>query len=270
MSNFTENYQLKKPIQGEFYDVAEQNGNMDIIDRELKKREQGQTDADKAIAALENPVFEDYTGGTTVPDAATAINNIKSKGKLSTILSNVKAAFKGACLIGQIVNNCVTNRPDLPGSAAQLKVLMDLYTSLNNNLGNIKWHIFDNTTSIQSQVAALEPGIYFGHFGAYGHPEIGAPVSLNFYAKVEKTNDQYAKVTLSTVNYNDTYISTCEVGVWNKWEKVALTANLDSKIGTIGATSDAIEYMKYAWVNDHYSLVVRFKDGKERYLYFDA
>lgn len=134
MANFTENYQLKKPIQGEFYDVADQNGNMDIIDQELKNREQGQTDADKAIAALENPVFEDYTGGTTVPDAATAINNIKSKGKLSTILSNVKAAFKGACLIGQIVNNCVTNRPDLPGSAAQLKVLMDLYTSLNNNL----------------------------------------------------------------------------------------------------------------------------------------
>ena len=38
MPNLTENYGLKKPLPEEFYDVGVQNANMDIIDKELKKR----------------------------------------------------------------------------------------------------------------------------------------------------------------------------------------------------------------------------------------
>lgn len=38
MPNYTENYNLKKPLQEEFYNIDDHNGNMDIIDEELKKR----------------------------------------------------------------------------------------------------------------------------------------------------------------------------------------------------------------------------------------
>lgn len=120
MATNTTNYNFKKPDESDFYSVQDQNNNWDK--------------ADAALKDLDTPTFEDYSGSTTVPDAATAINNIKSKGKLSTIVSNVKAAFKGACLIGQIVNNCVTNNAKLPLSAAQGKALMDLYTQLNSDL----------------------------------------------------------------------------------------------------------------------------------------
>ena len=120
MATNTTNYNFKKPDESDFYSVQDQNNNWDK--------------ADAALKDLDTPTFEDYSGSTTVPDAATAINNIKSKGKLSTIVSNVKAAFKGACLIGQIVNNCVTNNAKLPLSAAQGKALMDLYTKLNSDL----------------------------------------------------------------------------------------------------------------------------------------
>ena len=41
--------------------------------------------------------------------------------------------MKGVCLLGQIVNNCVTDNAKLPLSAAQGKVLMDLYNVLNTN-----------------------------------------------------------------------------------------------------------------------------------------
>jgi len=126
MATNTTNYNFKKPDESDFYSVQDQNNNWDK--------------ADAALKDLDTPTFEDYSGSTTVPDAATAINNIKSKGKLSTIVSNVKAAFKGACLIGQIVNNCVTNNAKLPLSAAQGKALMDLYTQLNSDLaivGNV-------------------------------------------------------------------------------------------------------------------------------------
>ena len=126
MATNTTNYNFKKPDESDFYSVQDQNNNWDK--------------ADAALKDLDTPTFEDYSGSTTVPDAATAINNIRSKGKLSTILSNMKAAFKGACLIGQIVNNCVTNNAKLPLSAAQGKALMDLYTQLNSDLalvGNV-------------------------------------------------------------------------------------------------------------------------------------
>ena len=123
MATNTANYNFKKPDESDFYSVQDQNNNWDKADTALKN--------------LDTPTFEDYSGSTTAPDAATAINNIKSKGKLSTILSNMKAAFKGACLIGQIVNNCVTNNAKLPLSAAQGKELMDLYTQLNSDLDNI-------------------------------------------------------------------------------------------------------------------------------------
>ena len=123
MATNTTNYNFKKPDESDFYSVQDQNNNWDK--------------ADAALKDLDTPTFEDYSGSTTVPDAATAINNIKSKGKLSTIVSNVKAAFKGACLIGQIVNNCVTNNAKLPLSAAQGKALMDLYTQLNSDLAMV-------------------------------------------------------------------------------------------------------------------------------------
>lgn len=120
MATNTTNYSFKKPDESDFYDVQDQNGNWDM--------------ADEALKSLDTPTFEDYTGSTPVPAANTAIDGIKSKTKLSALMSNIKAAFKGACLIGHIVNNCVTNNPNLPLSAAQGKVLMDLYTRLNGDI----------------------------------------------------------------------------------------------------------------------------------------
>ena len=132
MATNTTNYGFKKPDESDFYDVADQNKNWDL--------------ADEALKNLDTPTFEDYTGSTAVPSATDAIDQIKSKGKLGTLLSNIKAAFKGACLIGHIVNNCVTDNAGLPLSAAQGKVLKDLYTQLysdlnttNNNLSNISY-----------------------------------------------------------------------------------------------------------------------------------
>lgn len=132
MATNTTNYNFKKPDESDFYSIQDQNGNWDK--------------ADAALKDVDTPTFEDYSGSMTVPDAATAINSIRSKGKLSTILSNMKAAFKGACLIGQIVNNCVTNNAKLPLSAAQGKALMDLYTQLNSDLASITGLIVKDIT----------------------------------------------------------------------------------------------------------------------------
>ncbi len=147
MATNTTNYSFKKPDESDFYDVQDQNGNWDM--------------ADEALKSLDTPTFEDYTGSTPVPAANTAIDGIKSKTKLSALMSNIKAAFKGACLIGHIVNNCVTNNPNLPLSAAQGKVLMDLYTRLNGEAIKCMFGISDRDLN-----NATHPGIYLVDFGA--------------------------------------------------------------------------------------------------------
>ena len=120
MATNTKNFKFKKPDESDFYDVQDQNGNWDAADEELEK--------------LNTPTFEDYSGSTSLPEAPSAIDGIKSGFSLPTLLSNIKAAFKGACLLGHIVNNCVTNRSDLPLSAAQGKALMDMLTKLNGDV----------------------------------------------------------------------------------------------------------------------------------------
>ena len=37
MANYTKHYNLKKPAQGDFYDIGDHNRNADIIDEELHK-----------------------------------------------------------------------------------------------------------------------------------------------------------------------------------------------------------------------------------------
>ena len=142
----TDNFGFKKPDESDFYDVQDQNNNWDIADRELEK--------------LNDPTFEDYTGDASEPEAVTAIEALKSKSKIGTLLSNIKAAFKGACLIGHIVNNCVTDNPNLPLSAAQGKALQDQLATLNSNLDSskIKSKSFTTTVDQYSQVAVTVSG----------------------------------------------------------------------------------------------------------------
>lgn len=146
MATNTTNYGFKKPDESDFYDVNDQNNNWDL--------------ADDALKELDTPTFEDYTGDTEVPEAATALEKIKSKGKLATLLSNIKAFCKGCCTLAMIVDNCTTDRSDLPGSAKQLKVLMDLYNVLNTNQILIKKFQFKIKTSESKDGAS---GMYLGN-----------------------------------------------------------------------------------------------------------
>ena len=170
MATSTENFKFKKPDESNFYDVQDQNGNWDIADQELEK--------------LNNPTFEDYTGDTSVPAASAAIEELRSKSKLGVLLSNIKAAFKGACLIGHIVNNCVTDRSDLPLSAAQGKALMDLYNVLNTKrpyaiTGNTTIQVDGNNLKSDVVSFTLKDGYTVGAVTVYGVTGSGTINILN-------------------------------------------------------------------------------------------
>ena len=71
---------------------------------------------------------EDYP----VPVAGDTSKTFLAKTK--KFISNFKDWMTGVCMLGAIVNNCVTDNPSLPLSAAQGKALMDLYTQLYSDI----------------------------------------------------------------------------------------------------------------------------------------
>lgn len=88
------------------------------------------------VEDVETPEFDASGTAESITDKTSLLASFVTKMPLVKFMRNVVAGFKLVLYSGQIVNNCVTDRPDLPGSAAQLKVLMDLYTVLNTNLIN--------------------------------------------------------------------------------------------------------------------------------------
>nr|DAY53508.1 MAG TPA: hypothetical protein [Caudoviricetes sp.] len=217
MATNTTNYGFKKPDESDFYDVADQNKNWDL--------------ADEALKNLDTPTFEDYTGSTAVPSATDAIDQIKSKGKLGTLLSNIKAAFKGACLIGHIVNNCVTDNAGLPLSAAQGKVLKDLYTQLysekaditslsdyvsyanlpkNFKFLNLKYDTASSyDTEVLQYIESLEKAVFIIYC------EHG---SASMYMGFIVSDGKYG--TVLRFEYNSLYINGCSGDAWAGWTKL--------------------------------------------------
>ena len=62
-------------------------------------------------------------------------------GKTKKFISNFKDWMTGVCMLGAIVNNCVTDNPNLPLSAAQGKALQDALTVLNNEAKSLSSNI---------------------------------------------------------------------------------------------------------------------------------
>lgn len=125
----TPNYNLKKPEGTDPVDIQDFNDNADILDAELNKKADsaGGDISNMTIKALEEPA------GTQFPIPEAGETSKSFLGKIRKFMNDFKSWNTGVCMIGQIVNNCVTNNDKLPLSAAQGKVLMDLYSVLNTN-----------------------------------------------------------------------------------------------------------------------------------------
>ena len=61
------------------------------------------------------------------------LTKLVTGNKLAVTLKNLKAGLQFVLHAGSIVNNCVTDNPSLPLSAAQGKALQDALTVLNND-----------------------------------------------------------------------------------------------------------------------------------------
>lgn len=94
------------------------------------------------MEGIETPEFDASGTVEGITGKTTLLASFVTRMPLVKFMRNVVAGFKLVLYAGQVVNNCVTDNAGLPLSAAQGKVLMDLYTVLNtknDNYGKILW-----------------------------------------------------------------------------------------------------------------------------------
>lgn len=80
--------------------------------------------------SVETPEFDDSGTVEGISSFPNFLETMKSKMNFFQFFRNLKAGLQFVLHAGQIVNNCVTDNAKLPLSAAQGKVLKDLYTQL--------------------------------------------------------------------------------------------------------------------------------------------
>lgn len=102
------------------------------------------------VTGIENPEFDDSGVVESIKSFPDFLETIKSKMNPFRFLRDMKAGFQFVLHTGSIVNNCTSEAENLPLSAKQGKVLMDLYTQLNsdfdfitdkNSIKNIRFHV---------------------------------------------------------------------------------------------------------------------------------
>ena len=150
----TENYGLNLPEENDFVDVNKINENTEKIDQALKDLDDSKASAsggdisDTVITSAEEPAAE-------YPVPAAGDSTKVFLGKTRKFFSDIKNWMTGVCMLGQIVNNCVTDNAKLPLSAAQGKALMDLYNVLNTNKLSTSGGVMNGNIEMTSNILSF-------------------------------------------------------------------------------------------------------------------
>ena len=96
------------------------------------------------IMDIETPEFDDSGTVEGISSFPSFLETMKSKMNFFQFFRNLKAGLQFVLHAGQIVNNCVTDNAGLPLSAAQGKVLKDLYTQLYSEVGTVSDNLSQN------------------------------------------------------------------------------------------------------------------------------
>lgn len=150
-------------------------------------------------------------------------------GKVKKFCEDFRAWMTGVCLLGHIVNNCVTNNPNLPLSAAQGKALMDLYTVLNTNkLENLRPRHFGSFSEIESSTDYS----FYTILNVTGFDDPDAPIhdaSKDWWFNVLQfgIRDRLTQIAFMPYFYRETYNKIIFVrqkhdNVWSAWGRIVI------------------------------------------------
>ena len=168
MTNTT-NYNLKKPAETDFYDVADNNENMDIIDVELKNAENHKNAKNNphgvtaSQVGLGNVPNVSTNNQTVTYSAASDLQNLTSGEKLSVAFGKIKYA------INSLINHLSNRSNPHSVTASQVGALSDNGGTLtgdvaiNKNTPKIDLkNTQNNTTTFIQTGETAEFGVKFG------------------------------------------------------------------------------------------------------------
>lgn len=131
MADYTKNFQLKKPAQGDFYNVEDQNGNMDIIDEALQGNSVA-LDAHKTSEDHDGRYYTETEMDIKLGDKSDTghihDDRYYTESEINTKLdgkSNTNHGHSGMLVTGDVVDNCTSTATNKPLSAKQGKTLWD-------------------------------------------------------------------------------------------------------------------------------------------------
>lgn len=215
MAKNTPNYEFEKPEQNDFYDVDVQNRNWD-------KAETALTEFDDSGSVDEIKSFPDF------------LKKFVTGNKLAVTMRNLKAGMQFVLHAGQIVNNCVTDNAGLPLSAAQGKVLKDLYTQLYSDIDK-KEFPFGNT---------LAPGDV--GLNCYGY--LMSRFGIDGVSTSQKGDKYYLAVSSTGQIYSGAQINGAENITWKESaSKTDLPNIFTAKLGTSNQEGNHATTIKGLW-----------------------
>lgn len=119
------------------------------------------------IMDIESPEFDDSGTVEGISSFPSFLETMKSKMNFFQFFRNLKAGLQFVLHTGQIVNNCVTDNSSLPLSAAQGKVLKDLYTQLYSDSQTIANNLSDGLYRTTQDITLDQ---LMKHMSDWNHP----------------------------------------------------------------------------------------------------
>ena len=187
------------------------------------------------IMDIESPEFDDSGTVEGISSFPSFLEAMKSKMNFFQFFRNLKAGLQFVLHAGQIVNNCVTDNAGLPLSAAQGKVLKDLYTQLysdlnttNNNLSNSGIPIVKKITDLYSIKTS---GFYYYDAGTTNAPQSsrGGMIIANYLS------DSWISLIVVPYASSKIYTNTKYNNTWVGWAESATKDDLAAKLELISS-----------------------------------
>ena len=203
------------------------------------------------IMDIESPEFDDSGTVEGISIFPSFLEAMKSRMNFFQFFRNLKAGLQFVLHAGQIVNNCVTDNAGLPLSAAQGKVLKDLYTQLysdlnttNNNLSNSGIPIVKKITDLYSIKTS---GFYYYDAGATNAPlsSRGGMIIANYLS------DSWISLIVVPYASSKIYTNTKYNNTWVGWAESATKDDLPNiftaQLGTSNLEGNHATTIKGLW-----------------------
>ena len=208
MAEYTSNYNLEKPAETEFYDVAVQNGNMDKIDEAIASIDTAKADAKSTLAD---------------GDAVSIVDSADSSKTKRVLWSTFKSALGQLFVpLTRKINNKELSS-DLNLTSEDIPTSDTDETSISSQLSKaLKGYRHDNSMSLLDTY--LPDGLHmcnnWDDVPAGQIDSQGNCLSITYLHYADLGQYWGRRIYFPANDGNAIYVNVCSAGVWQGWERI--------------------------------------------------